>query len=279
MKIIKVILKGTIGILIVSSLLGLILLYLISNTILNKEFIFDKMGQNNYYDNLYSDIINQMESYIGPSGLDERILEDIVTREKVKSDVNLFIESIYQDKELHIEIEDIKNKLEFNINEYLKEEKLKVSSQENLEEFKNKIIQEYQKEITYNTYSKKLKKIPFEEIAEIIQITKIAVTVILVATCGGYLLLSKKIFKKNISELMTFFLACGIIANVVTIWINIRLKIENITILNDAVSIMLRNIIKDILSQITSIGTALLILSFLFIILANTIIIYKRNNN
>lgn len=269
MEMIKAILKVILAILIIISILGFICSYEIMHTILNKNYIIKKMEQTNYYDNLYSNIRNKLEGYIGPSGLDEKILNHIITRENVKRDVHLFIESIYENKEFKIEIENIEEQLENNIQEYLKEENLEITDEENIKEFKQEIIKEYEKGISYNFYTKNIQNLPINKINKMVKTaeTLCITTIIVVTIC--YLLLDLKKVIKNISEIMTFFLVCGIITNVVIIFIKTNLIIDNVIILNGAVSILIREIVKNILSNLRCIGIILIIISLILIILCN----------
>lgn len=280
MNIVKIIIKILLGFILIISLLGFIFIHEISNTILNKEFIIQKLDENNYYENLYSNIINEMKGYIGSSGLDETILTDIISTKKVKTDVNIIIENIYEDKNEKLDILEIQNKLDSNIKDFLKHQNLKVNNKENLEEFSKKIIEEYEKGISYNTYTDYIKSISITKIKEVLEKGEIVCLIGISLTIIGYILLDLKKNKKNIFEIMIFVLSCGIIINVAIIYIKTTLKIDNITILNGAVSITMRDITKTILNNMMNIGVLLIIISLLLIILGNIIkIVYKRNHN
>lgn len=278
MKIVKMIIKALLGSALIISLLGLISSYEIKNTILNKEFVRTKLDSNNYYGNLHSNIINEMKGYIGPSGLDEKILDNIITTEKIKSDVNIMIENVYENKDEKIEMSEIENKLDANIKDFLREEKLSVSNNENLEEFKQKIIEEYKKGISYNTYSKYIKKISFPKLQEILEKVKIISLVGFIFSVITYVLLNLKGNRKNIYEVMIFGLSTGLILDIAVLFVKVKLKIDHITILNDAVSITIRNISNHILSDMLYLGGILIIISLLAIILSNIRKVYRENN-
>lgn len=278
MKIVKIIIKALLGSVLIISLLGLICSYEIRNTILNQEFIRAKFDSNNYYENLHSNIIHEMKGYIGPSGLEEKILDDIVTTEKIKSDVNRMIENVYENKEEKIDMSEIENKLEANIKDFLKEEKLKVTNKQNLEEFKEKIVGEYKKGISYNTYSKYIKKISFSKIQEVLEKVKVICLVGVIFSSITYVLLNLKSNRNNSYQVMIFVLSAGLIIDIAVFFVKVKLKIDYITLLNDAVSITIRDISNHILRDMMYIGGILIIISLLVIILSNTWKVSKENN-
>jgi len=100
-----------------------------------------------------------MEGYIGPSGLDENIFDNIISREKIEKDVNIVVSNIYESKNADIDTKIIRQKLDENINNYLKKENLKLEDTSSLDEFKDQIIDVYKTEVSYNTYTKYIKNI------------------------------------------------------------------------------------------------------------------------
>lgn len=278
MKIVKIIIKALLGSVLIISLLGLICSYEIRNTILNQEFIRAKFDSNNYYENLHSNIIHEMKGYIGPSGLEEKILDDIITTEKIKSDVNRMIDNVYENKEEKIDVSEIENKLEANIKDFLREEKLNVTNKENLEEFKEKIVGEYKKGISYNTYSKYIKKISFSKIQEVLEKVKVICLVGVIFSSITYVLLNLKSNRNNSYQVMSFVLSAGLIIDIAVFFVKVKLKIDYITLLNDAVSITIRDISNHILKDMMYIGGILIIISLLVIILSNTWKVSKENN-
>ena len=115
-SIMKIIIIVISGIILLGSLLGEVFIYEFSTTVLSKRYILEKFDENNYYDNLYSNIVNEMEGYIGPSGLDENIFDNIITKEKIEQDVNIVVSNIYESKNADIDTKIIRQKLDVNIN-------------------------------------------------------------------------------------------------------------------------------------------------------------------
>lgn len=280
MNIIKYIAKFILGCFLVISLLGIIIVFEVQNTILNKNYIIEKFEESNYYDNQFSYIINSFNAYIGPSGLDEKIFNDIISSEKIKEDTLITIENLYIKEDLKMNTDIIKQKLDENINTYLEEENLKVQNDNTIIEFEDKIIQEYESNITYSNYLKYIKKITSsDKLYKIINFIKVASSIMLIIGVLGVVLINMKKIEKNISELMTFMLSCGIILEVITIFLTNKINIDNITIFNNSFSIVLRNIFNNIKGNISLIGMILIIISVIMIIINNTLFLQKEKKD
>ena len=70
------------------SIIGLVTIYLASSTILNQSYVINQLEKNNYYSKIREQVISNFENYIYQSGLDENVLESIVTEDKIKEDTN-----------------------------------------------------------------------------------------------------------------------------------------------------------------------------------------------
>lgn len=274
-SIIKIIVIAILGIILLGALLGEVFIYEFSTTILSKKYILEKFEENNYYNNLYSNIINEMEGYIGPSGLDESIFDDIITKEKIESDVNIVVSNIYESKDADIDTKIIDEKLEKNINDYLKKENLKIEDRTSLDEFKKQIIDVYKTEVSYNTYTKYIKNVNLNKIISLFKTAKKVCLIGIILPIILILLLNMKKVEKVIPEIMTFILACGIILMVISKYITMKINIEAITFLNTAFSIVIRDIVLTVLNDILTIGIVFIVASILLMIINNSAFIIK----
>ncbi|MBR3153150.1 MAG: hypothetical protein IKF52_06105 [Clostridia bacterium] len=278
MKVFKFILKLILGVLLTLSLFGFIVIGQAQKTVLNKDYVLDKMEEDNYYNNLYSNIINELKGYIGPSGFDEKVFNDIISSEKVKEDTIKVIENIYdgnENNDVEIETESIKQKLDSNIDKFLEEENLVAENKESLNEYENKIAQEYEDSVTYSKYYRYAKKVTSSKITNIIKIAKIGCVFGIILSVIGIILINLKKYKKILSEVMTFIFANGIIIRVLIKYITTKIKISYITVLNTSFSIVLRDILQDIIDNISKVGTTLIIVSLIIIVLNNLVFVTK----
>ena len=54
-------------------------------TIFNKEYVLEQMKNNNFYSETYKLVESGFENYIGQSGLDEEVIKNICTEDKIKA--------------------------------------------------------------------------------------------------------------------------------------------------------------------------------------------------
>ena len=99
--------------------LSLSIVTLIKFTILNENYLIKQLEKNNYYNNLYTSINEEMSYYIIQSGLEEEVLENIYTKEMVTNSVNNLIKNFYTGKKLTIDTTLLKENLNNNITNYL----------------------------------------------------------------------------------------------------------------------------------------------------------------
>ena len=278
MRILKFIVKIILGCILTISLIGTIFIYEAEKTILNKNFVLDKLEKNNYYNNMYSALLESFNAYIGPSGLEEEIFEGVISKENVKEDINNVIEKIYSfsDEEIIIDTNSIKERLNNNINDYLLQENLTVKDVTAIEDFEEKIIDEYTSNITYSKYLNYAKKVFAAKNIQLIETVRKLCILAIIVSILAILLINIKNMKKIPTEIVTFMLSCGIILQVTIIFTKIKTDIDNITILNTAFSITIRDIINTILNDTLKVGIAITISSVLIMIICNTV--FSKNN-
>lgn len=272
MKLIKQILSFIFIIILSISILCSFLVFIFSNTILNKDYILNKMEECNYYEQTYLDMNEILEQYIGPSGLDEEVLKDIYTENKIKDDINTTVNTIFTGEEKAIETEAIREKLNKNI---YKNYNIKDNEKEAITNFENTIINEYTKQITHHDYLYILENyIPTANkiIAKLKIIMPFTICIIIV------ILIILNIKKKNkiMQGILIGFLSASFTIIIMGIIININVKFESILILNETFSNLVRNIINELLKIFQNIGIITAILSTIFLIATNTVYEIKQ---
>lgn len=272
MKLIKQILSFIFIIILSISILCSFLAFIFSNTILNKDYILNKMEECNYYEQTYLDMNEILEQYIGPSGLDEEVLKDIYTENKIKDDINTTVNTIFTGEEKAIETEAIREKLNKNI---YKNYNIKDNEKEAITNFENTIINEYTKQITHHDYLYILENyIPTANkiIAKLKIIMPFTICIIIV------ILIILNIKKKNkiMQGILIGFLSASFTIIIMGIIININVKFESILILNETFSNLVRNIINELLKIFQNVGIITAILSTIFLIATNTVYEIKQ---
>lgn len=272
MKLIKQILSFIFIIILSISILSSFLVFIFSNTILNKDYILNKMEECNYYEQTYLDMNEILEQYIGPSGLDEEVLKDIYTKNKIKDDINTTVNTIFTAEEKAIETEAIREKLNKNI---YKNYNIKDNEKEAITNFENTIINEYTKQITHHDYLYILENyIPTtNKIIATLKIIMPFTTCIIIV-----ILIILNIEKKNriMQGILIGFLSASFTIIIIGIIINANVKFESILILNETFSNLVRNIINELLKIFQNVGIITAILSTIFLIATNTVYEIKQ---
>ena len=265
MKILLNIIKFIIAIILTICVITLIIVNIASSTILNKEFILGKLDETNYYANIYTAVKSDFENYIYQSGLDESVLENIVPAEKIESDTKTIINNIYDGTNEDVDVTEIETNLRNNIENSL-DYNLSATQQRTVNEFINRITQQYKDTITKTSYEDSINNM-LEKARNIVdKLQKVSIIGIAVS----FLIIIILSIKNLIAGLMLIgstLISSGVFYILVNMIINAKVKIQNITILNDAISISLREIISTILKNLTTIGITLSIIGFVIIII------------
>ena len=265
MKILLNIIKFIIAIILTICVITLIIVNVASSTILNKEFILGKLDETNYYANIYTAVKSDFENYIYQSGLDESVLENIVPAEKIERDTKTIINNIYDGTNEDVDVTEIETNLRNNIENSL-DYNLSATQQRTVNEFINRITQQYKDTITKTSYEDSINNM-LEKARNIVdKLQKVSIIGIAVS----FLIIIILSIKNLIAGLMLIgstLISSGVFYILVNMIINAKVKIQNITILNDAISISLREIISTILKNLTTIGITLSIIGFVIIII------------
>ena len=265
MKILLNIIKFIIAIILTICVITLIIVNVASSTILNNEFILGKLDETNYYANIYTAVKSDFENYIYQSGLDESVLENIVPAEKIESDTKIIINNIYDGTNEDVDVTEIETNLRNNIENSL-DYNLSATQQRTVNEFINRITQQYKDTITKTSYEDSINNM-LEKARNIVdKLQKVSIIGIAVS----FLIIIILSIKNLIAGLMLIgstLISSGVFYILVNMIINAKVKIQNITILNDAISISLREIISTILKNLTTIGITLSIIGFVIIII------------
>ena len=275
MKIFKNIISIILAFLLMLSILLTVALQIVSSTILNKDYIFGKLDEANYYNNVYEQIKDSLAGYIGPSGLDEEVLENIYTREQVKEDINLIINNIYENKDDKINTEDIKEKLQNNIEASVGSGLLTKENKKSIEYFIDKIADEYVQNISHDPYFEKLGIIMNKAKDIVGKVDGIIIFVPIILTVV-ILLLNIKQISSAIRFISISILTSGLIGIALKLFIETKINISNILIINDSFSEVIKNVINSILNNINTMSIIGIIGSIVLIVLTNVIKVNRQ---
>lgn len=277
MKKVLNIIRGILVIILFLSITAFGIIQIASSTILSKNYILKQLEEANYYENIHKEVESDFEKYIYQSGLDETVINNIISIEDIKKDTELIISNIYDGKNEKIDVTKIKEKLNKNINESLNGKIINKSTQKAIDEFVNKISEQYIETMSHTNFEKSINNayVKIQKYKEIGR--KVSIIAITISSIGLLAIMYKKIFG-NIALIGISLTASGMFNIFINIFINSKVKINNIIILNESISIVIRNILNNILSIINQYGYILLGIGLAGIIIGNTLNNMKKQD-
>ena len=245
-----------------------VIITLVSSTVLSKSYILSSLEETDYYNMTYTELQSNFENYIQQSGLDEDILNDIVTKDKIESDTKIIISNIYDSLNEEISTQEIKNNIEKNINKSIDRNNLNKEANEAIDEFIERICDEYKSTILNSKYEQEINS-SYNKITKYTKLFKrIIVIAIGIGTIALILLNLKRNYKIS-TNIGTIFLSSGIILTIINIYINTKIKIQYLSVFNEQLSNVIRNILTNIISNILKYGIIFIILGVVLIITSN----------
>ena len=269
MKIVKIIIQYCLAIILGLSILAIILVNIASSNILNKNYVISKMKEANYYEKILEQVKSNFENYIYQSGLDENVLNNLVSLEKIEKDTNSIINNIYDGTEDKVNTDVISEKLDENIKNSISVS-LYNSQKKSIESFIETICKEYETTIISTKYTEKANNV-YKTAKKYINLIK-KVSLILIAICCVFILILsiKKIYEFFAITGVSFEIA-GIIITIIKFYILKKVNINGISILGEHISEVLRNILIDLFNKIGKYGFTCITLGIILIVLYGVI--------
>lgn len=271
MKVVINILKFIIMLILVVCILFLGIKNIAFSTILNKDYVLNKFDETNFYSGTYELVESGFENYIAQSGLEEEVLNNICTEEKVKNDIGIIINNIYNGTNEEIDTTEIANNLNANI------DKLDVRTSQNksaLDKFVQQICTEYKNTILNTKYENTIHDLLNKTTNIMAKLQTIVIIVTVIAGICLILLNIKNIFKL-IGNIGTILLSLAIAILIAINLINSNINVSAIKLFNNVFSNSFVTILQDILNKINNFGLIILIISIV-IIFINAVICFVR---
>lgn len=270
MKALKTVIKYIIIIILALSMIAYFFIQLASSTILSEQYILSKLEETDYYNKIYESVKSNFENYIHQSGLEETVLENIVSKEKVRKDTKIIISNLYDELEQKIDTQEIRDNLNNNIKETLGEQNITKTQQSSIDTFVDHICNEYTDTMSHFSYEKQINQY-YQKAMQYINLAKKVLLIIIGLAILLLLVLNLKRIYKFVLLLGISLTTTGTFLVIVNLFINSKVKIQTITILNDAISDTVRSVLADILHMIMNNGSIMLISGILLIIIPNLI--------
>jgi len=236
--------------------LAIFLIGILEITVLRPNYLIEHLKENNYYDELYLSISDEMSNYIIQAGLEDSVLENIYTKDMIVESVNSSIYSFYGNQKIIIDTSVVKKNLEGNIVSYLEKNNIVVTDLAALDKFIDQMLDIYDEKIRLTSSLDFVKEIVFKWD---FRLKVIFIVLVVIALLIG--LLFNIIYRKSAFSVPCF--ACSILLLLGNYLFFERIDVKNILIWNENVSNIVKSILLDISSLIKSGSILLIILGFL----------------
>ena len=279
MKGISLVLRYILIFFLVVIILAFAFLNIATSTILNKNYILTKLEETGYYSGIYQEVEKDFRNYIDQSGLEEEVMDNVITEDKVKEDVNIMISNIYEGRDEKIDVTEIRTNLNNNIEKYIANQQgLKVDNSA-VETYIDKICEQYKTTMTHTDYEQKINNVYMKILKYADIVNKALLIAMLVLVIVIFSICHERIFK-GFSSIGISILSSGVLFVLTNLFIKMKIKIDTITILNSAFSSSLRSILKDVIGTILNYGFIMLGIGLALIILGNLVdsIKYKEDD-
>ncbi len=241
---------------------------IVSKTILSEKYILGVLDKNNYYTEMYHEILESFKDNTIQSGLDETILDGVMTDEQVKKDIQSLIHYLYTGTKMSIDTEGVKTRLQEKINQVIQENNKKVNSseQQEIDIYVSTIANIYSDGIAYAE-----KYIPtIQSVLSKIQNTLTKAQMIpYVATIVVAILLLTINKKESLKYFSIASISTGILFIILKIVESSTMRIQNILLLNKAFSNVLINAIQNIMFIFLFVGIIFSIIGIILSLIAN----------
>ena len=247
-----------------------ILFFIVTHTILDRSYVEEQLEKINYYEQLEKTIQEGFGNHIVQSGMDESVFDGIYSKEKIRGDMKCILDVIYNHQTCNIDTTSIYQKLDENISHYIlnKNIHLTLTLKEQIESFKNTIIETYKNSVLYSMRTVDgLGKVIYK-VKQIIPLLQCIIYSLPFVIIISLIIINRKSISRVMHYMSIILFASGGICFVADLYNIISLKIEDTIILNDNISIFLQVVIKDILTKLNIVGFVSILLALLMTILS-----------
>lgn len=274
MKVLKNLLKFIFITILTICIISLGIITIAFSTILDKNYVMQKLEETNFYADTYELVGSNFENYIYQSGLDEEVLNNICTEEKVKQDINIMLSNMYNGTNQEIDTTEIANNLNANIDKSGIKNKQNESA---IQQFVSHICDEYTNTLVHTKYETQINNMYTKVTEALDQIYEIILIVLAVDMIAIIAINNKKI-SKDIQHIGIALFATS--AFELSVWqiVTSKIDIQGIKIFNDVFSKSIVTIIQEIINQIVSLALGTFVISIIFIAIYATIAVYKTSN-
>ncbi len=275
MKVLVNLLKFIFIMILTVAIIGVGLVTLAFSTVLNKDYVVQKLEETDFYAGTYKLVEANFENYIYQSGLDEEVLKEICSQDKVKKDINIMLNNIYSGTNQSIDTTEISEKLNANIDKSGIKNKQNESA---INEFVKHICQEYTDTLVHSKYETEINRM-YNKINTMLNKVYNVLLIVLVVDLILIIIINRKKISKDIQALGIALMSASIFQIVACQIITTNVDVKNIKIFNDVFSNSLVTIIQDVLNKINSLALGTCIFAIIILGIYVSIKVNKKTKD
>lgn len=240
-------------------------------TIFNESFTLDLLENNNYYQELYQNTKEEVSNYLEQSGLEENILDNVITKENIENTIISALDNLYTNKEITTDTTTITEELTKRINDYVKTNNIQVENKNTISTLVSKLVSIYKEEISYNNTFEKVRPLfnKFHQMTTVILILSIITSMVTY-------LINRYLFKNR--NIIVSLFTNGILLVGLVLYTKYTISINDITFYNESISNVLKEFINSILTHINLVGVISIILGISLSLVSTGFIKALKNN-
>ena len=253
-------------------LIALGVITIASSTVLDKNYVMQKLEETDFYSGTYKLVESNFENYIYQSGLDEDVLKSICTEDKVKNDINIMLSNIYDGTNKTIDTTEISTNLNANI------DKLGIKTKQNekaINEFVNHICNEYTDTLVHSKYENQINDVYKKAINNLSKVYN-AILIVTVVDLILILIINNKKVSKDLQDCGIAMMATSIFGIAGCQIVQAKVNIQGIKVFNDVFSNSLVTIIQDVFNKLTSLSVGLLVIAIVVVGIYVAIVVSKK---
>lgn len=243
-----------------------------SSTVLDKNYVIQKLEETDFYSGTYKLVESNFEKYIYQSGLDEDVLKSICTEDKVKNDINLMLSNIYDGTNKTIDTAEISTNLNTNI------DKLGIKTKQNekaINEFVTHICNEYTDTLVHSKYENQINNV-YKKVINNLNKVYNAILIVTVVDLILILVINNKKVSKDLQDFGIAMMATSIFGIAGCQIVQAKVNIQGIKIFNDVFSNSLVTIVQDVFNKFTSLSVGMLVIAIVVVGIYVAIVVSKK---
>lgn len=271
MKIVKGVINAIVAFFLTIAILANFAIILISNTILDKNYMLGLLEENGYYEKVATDLQNGFEEYKYQSGLPDEVFQNLYSENEMKKDINSIINNLYDGTEVTNSSENVRAKITENVNRYLSENNIAVNEemQNNITDYENLIVNVYENKVNSAfSYVKDVNPM-MNKIQSVVDVVKWILLGGLIIIAIFALLLNLRSMGLFVSVMGTALLASGTLLEFLNFVIQQNIDIEHILLFTQSFSDLIKYIIYHLLDKINFYGILFIVVGIVGIVISS----------